>query len=528
MAHAYPLSFTRTRMLVSLNDITIRTGEKRLFEHTTWQIDAGQHWAIYGPTGSGKTSLAKAISRSVALVQGQVLFFFDETNTGQGRPYLHPDEVLTFSVETHREFLRRYAGYHQARWQSFEGEDAPLVAELIEAQSPSPEDAPASPPRTRLVEMFGLAPLLRRRVHQLSHGESRKLFLSLLLLRSPRLLILDDPFTGLDQAARERLRAGIEHLLEQPSPAILLLTSRAGEIPEGITHFVIVQDGRIAARGDRSILAHTPIEHAPAEGQPVTALQEAPIPPAFLSMVERYAAALARDQSLTAEEVVRLEDVSVQYQGVQVLRNVNWMVRQGERWALVGGNGAGKSTLLSLILADNPQAYANEVFTFGKKRGAGTSIWEIKKNIGWVSPELQIFYEKTSLCQEVIRSGFFDSVGLYRRCSAEQAAVADGWMRALELDALAKLPVGSLSAGQQRLVLLARALVKHPPLLVLDEPCQGLDDAHRRQFLRMIDWLCAHTPVTLIYVSHYQDEIPASITHRLRLDHGRVAESGPA
>lgn len=523
MAQANPLSFTRTRMLISLNDITIRTGEKRLFEHTTWQIEAGQHWAIYGPTGSGKTSLAKAIGRGAALVQGQVLFFFDASSTGQGRPYLHPDEVLTFSVETHREFLRRYAGYHQARWQSFEGEDAPLVAELIKAQSPSAEDAPASPLRGRMIEMFGLAPLLGRRVHQLSHGESRKLFLALLLLRSPRLLILDDPFTGLDQAARERLRAAIEQLLEQPSPAILLLTSRAGEIPEGITHFLIVEDGRVAAQGERAILAHALLD-----GEPVMARQEAAIPAAFLSMVERYAATLALDRSSTSEGVVRLEDVSVQYQGVQVLQNVDWTVRQGERWALVGGNGAGKSTLLSLILADNPQAYANEVFTFGKKRGAGTSIWEIKKKIGWVSPELQIFYERTSLCQDVIRSGFFDSVGLYRRCSAEQAAVADGWMRALELDALAKQPVGSLSAGQQRLVLLARALVKHPPLLVLDEPCQGLDDAHRRQFLRMIDWLCARTPVTLIYVSHYQDEIPASITHRLRLDLGRVVEFGPA
>jgi molybdate transport system ATP-binding protein len=215
-----------------------------------------------------------------------------------------------------------------------------------------------------------------------------------------------------------------------------------------------------------------------------------------------------------------MKNVTIRYGAVEVLKGIDWTVKAGERWALVGPNGAGKTTLLSLILADNPQAYANEIALFGIQRGSGESIWEIKNRIGWVSPELHIHYPRTVTVADVVCSGFFDSVGLYQQCSPAQKLTAEGWIQAFGLPAVSGEPYSSLSSGQQRLVLLARALVKYPTLLVLDEPCQGLDEASRANFLRLLNRLCEQAPVSMIYVSHYQDEIPQVITHRLALDAG--------
>ena len=217
-----------------------------------------------------------------------------------------------------------------------------------------------------------------------------------------------------------------------------------------------------------------------------------------------------------------MQNVSVSYNGTQVLERVNWTVQEGERWALLGPNGAGKTTLLSLILADNPQAYANDITLFGRRRGSGESIWEIKQKIGWVAPELQLYYRKSATCLDVVCSGFLDSVGLYRQCSAGQREAALSWMRRLSLSERAETPLEQVSEGEQRLVLIARALVKGPALLVLDEPCQGLDAGNRDRVLQAINWVGSRPETSMIYVTHRADELPPSITHVLRLNEGRV------
>jgi molybdate transport system ATP-binding protein len=177
-------------------------------------------------------------------------------------------------------------------------------------------------------------------------------------------------------------------------------------------------------------------------------------------------------------------------------------------------------------LADNPQAYANDITIFGRRRGSGESIWEIKRDIGWVSPELQVYYHRQTRCRHVICSGFFDSVGLYQSCSPEQIDITQGWLDELELSHLADRPLGTASVGEQRLVLLGRALVKEPALLILDEPCQGLDYGHRTRIVQILDQLCRRLPVSLIYVTHHFDEMPQAITHVLKLNQGRVEQQG--
>lgn len=501
-------------MQINLENITLRAGERAIFAHTSWVIPPGQHWAIFGPTGAGKTTLASAISRGSGLLSGQIQYSIPGEAS---RPYVYPHEIVTFSAETHRAFLQRFAEYHQARWQSFEGEDAPGVADLLAGGETGQ--------RAAIFSLLGIEPLLSRRVHQLSNGESRKVFLANLLLGGPRLVILDDPFTGLDQESRTRLRAGIEGLLAQPSPAILLASSRWEEIPAGITHLLLIESGRVIGQGPREVVqqsvvfqtlaaAHQPVQAAmPASEAQAAALRE---------RGSAYAAQLRDSGIAEGQEVLHLEQVSVSYPGVEVLKQVTWSVRQGERWALSGPNGAGKSTLLSLVLADHPQAYRNHLRLFGRRRGSGESIWEIKRKIGWVSPELQIFYERPLSCFETICSGFFDSVGLYRQPSPEQQTAAAGWLQALHLDRPGSRPLLNLSTGQPRLPLLATPLVKPPPLLVLDEPCQGLDSAQRAAFLALLDGLCAQAPITLIYVSHDPREIPQAVKHHLRLEAGQI------
>jgi molybdate transport system ATP-binding protein len=221
---------------------------------------------------------------------------------------------------------------------------------------------------------------------------------------------------------------------------------------------------------------------------------------------------------------VKMKNVHIQYDGKPILENINWEVRNGERWSLSGPNGSGKSTLLSLVNADNPQAYANEIYLFDRKRGTGETIWEIKKKIGFVSPELHLYFEKSISCLHVVASGLFDTVGLFRKLNTEQSALVIQWMQLLKIGHLQNKLLFQLSNSGQRLVLLARALVKNPPLLILDEPCQGLDEDQVQLFTSIVNEICITANKTLIYVSHYANEIPGCVTKYIRLEGGRMVD----
>jgi molybdate transport system ATP-binding protein len=220
--------------------------------------------------------------------------------------------------------------------------------------------------------------------------------------------------------------------------------------------------------------------------------------------------------------LIDLRNVTVRYGQATILRNLNWTVRAAESWALLGPNGSGKTTLLSLILGDNPQAYSNHVVVFGKQRGEGDSVWELKQHIGWVSPELHLHFNQNVTCFEAVASGFQETIGLFEPLTSRQRATAHKWLTEFGLREFATTPLFALSLGLQRMAILARALVKSPQLLILDEPCQNLDAAHRAQIVATVDNLIRRGELSAIYVTHRQDEIPPSIGRVLRLATGRA------
>jgi molybdate transport system ATP-binding protein len=216
-------------------------------------------------------------------------------------------------------------------------------------------------------------------------------------------------------------------------------------------------------------------------------------------------------------------DTNIIYNGRKILDNINWKVNKGECWNVSGHNGSGKSTLLSLITGDNPQAFANEIYLFDRKKGSGESIWDIKQKIGYVSPELHHYFDAACSCFEVVASGLFDTIGLFRKLNEMQKSIVKEWMSLLHLEQFENRIFKQLSNGQQRLVLLVRALVKNPPLLILDEPCQGLDQEVSASFIALINEVCVRMKKTLVYVSHYEEEIPPCVTYTLKLRQGRIA-----
>lgn len=453
--------------------------EFRFTRPVDWSIAQGESWAVVGPNGAGKSLLTGLLTRRVPLRNGIINIYHPEGTAAIRSLSFHdihpPSELRNM--------------YYQQRWNATETDASPRVEEVF--------------PQLCQGESFGregfeIGHLAGRRAISLSSGELRKLLIARALCGDPRMLILDNPFIGLDAPSRAVLDRMLRSLCEKGLLQCILVVSDPADIPEWIDRVlplcameVLPPMSREDFQHDSRLKARLFGEDAPEEFDFPAAIH----PPASFSIA------------------VQVNRVNVSYQGLPILRDVDWTVRRGEKWALVGANGSGKSTLLSLICGDNPQAYANDIVLFDRRRGTGESIWDIKKRIGYVSPEMHTYYLEPIPCEEVVASGFFDSVGLYRRCTPEQTAAAREWLRLFAAEGLAGKPFTQISYGQQRLVLLARAFVKDPDLLVLDEPFHGLDAGKKRLCGAIVEALARQRDKTLLFVSHYRDEIPPCAEH---------------
>ena len=367
--------------------------------------------------------------------------------------------------------------FMQQRWNLFTLEgDPPSVGEALHQDAAESKDPEAALRRVKeLTALFSMEPLLDKPLVTLSSGELRKYQLTRALLGGPEILVVDNPYIGLDPRTRGLLTELLSAL--SASMTLVLVLSRPAEIPPFVTHVIPVEDGKAG------------------EKEPREAYLDRVLPPA----------------------VIRLRNVTIRFGERVILDSLNWTVREGEHWALTGANGSGKSTLLSLINADNPQAYAHDIELFGRPRGTGETIWDIKRKIGFVSPELHRAFRQDATALNIVTSGHFDTEGLFRKPSEEQREIARRWMEEFGIGDLAERPFLRLSSGEQRLCLVARAFVKDPPLYILDEPLQGLDEPQRRRVKTLLDRYCGAPGKTLVMVTHYPEEYPGCIDHSLTL-----------
>jgi molybdate transport system ATP-binding protein len=503
---------------LSLQDASFRLGDRLVFERTTWTFHRHEQWAIIGSNGSGKSVLADGLRGRLPLVQGELRYHFPPPSG------LGPEDAIG-----HVAFEDRKSEVHgtvvQSRWTSFEEEGSLSVCDFLSYErvmdvnpfEVTRQNQTARPLFERrlqnAIELLHIRGYLPRTLLSLSNGERQRVQLARALTQPLRLLILDEPYVGLDRATREYFHGVLERLLDARL-RVLLITTRVDDLPRHITHLLYVDNCQVAMAGPRQkVLARLKTGLTADSFQP----SNGPTP-RRPSLTRR-----AINSRPTGANLIELRNVRVAYGSTVILRNLNWTVHQGESWALLGPNGSGKTTLLSLILGDNPQAYVNEVSVFGKRRGAGDSVWHLKKRIGWVSPELQLHFDDSVSVFDVVVSGFAGTIGLFEPPTPRQSAAANRCLTRFGLMDFAGQPLFSLSAGLQRMTLLARALVKDPLLLILDEPCQGLDPAHRELIIRNVDVLIRGGSVTVIFVSHRPEEIPGSIRQVLRLSRDRRA-----
>ncbi|WP_312630817.1 molybdate ABC transporter ATP-binding protein ModF [Pantoea piersonii] len=464
---------------------TFRLSDTRLLNLNDLRLAGGQSWAFVGANGSGKSSLARALAGELTPEKGDFISQF-------ARPTRLSLEQLQKLVTD--EWQRNNTDLLS------EGEDDTGRTALEIIQDEIKDDARAQ----ALAERFRISYLLDRRFKYLSTGETRKVLLCQALMKQPDLLILDEPFDGLDVASRASLTETLASL-QQPDVALVLVLNRFDDIPDFIQQVGVLAECTLTHVGARdAILAEALVAQlAHSEQLEGMALPEPDAP----DQLPQLAADAPR---------VILRNGVVSYNDKAVINGLSWQVNAGEHWQIVGPNGAGKSTLLSLVTGDHPQGYSNDLTLFGIRRGSGETIWDIKQHIGYVSSSLHLDYRVSVNVRTVILSGFFDSIGLYQAVSERQKALARQWLALLGMDnALADAPFHSLSWGQQRLVLIARALVKHPALLILDEPLQGLDPINRQLVRRFVDILIGEGRTQLLFVSHHAEDAPRCITHRL-------------
>jgi molybdate transport system ATP-binding protein len=467
---------------IQLNDLTVNFDDRFELRDINWTITPEQHWVVTGTNGAGKSALAAVLAGMGDNMSGSI----------EGLPA----RVGLVSFEAQAQLIEAERKKDDADIMDVISEGTPVDEILF-------DDCQDIALAKELAVKFDIEKLLDRAFRKLSTGESRKVMLIRALASKPDLLVLDEPFDGLDVNTLAILQEHLQSIIE--TTPIVMVLNRFDEFPEFITDIAYVDNGKLqhqVSRNDESAFAELyKLLHLKTTDLTVpSADPQTAIP------------ALSPDEPL-----VRLTDLTIKYDDNKIIDKLNWTIEPNQHWQLSGPNGSGKTGLLSIITGDHPQCYVNDIFVFGFKRGSGESIWQIKQFIGYVSTALQWEYKGTTSLRNVIISGFFDSIGLYSKCTEKQKAIANEWLELLGMSDRGDEIFGKLSYGDQRLLLIARAMVKHPPLLILDEPCLGLDDMNRQLVLALIEKICASTETSVLYVNHHPEDKIKGIDNYLSL-----------
>ncbi|TDQ18426.1 molybdate transport system ATP-binding protein [Algoriphagus boseongensis] len=487
------------KVLLQISQAQVNFLGKTTFRNLNFTWESGQHWAIIGNSGQELTAFLETIRDTTHLSQGKISRYFAEDyvakKTSEGSVHSFRDLISYVSQQykfRNKSNLQNF--YFQQRFNSSEADEAASVKEYILENSPA---VPGPWNLENVSKLLRLDHLLDSSILKLSNGETRRLALALGLMRQPLLYLMDQPMTGLDAESREAFGDFLKVIIS--SGIQVLLTTSSHEIPDGITHIANLSNDGITASLERKNYN--------------------------LNQVQAYALPwdmnllgyLLKSPEFDAESVVKLENVSIGYGERKILNSVNWVVKPGERWQLKGKNGSGKSTLISLLIGENPQAYSQNFSLFGRKRGTGESIWDVKRPTGFVAPELVRFFPSNQTVKKVIASGLFDTMGLFKKLNPEQESKVNQWLTLFNLQTFSDLSIHRVPLEKQRWAILARALVKGPELLILDEASQGMDEMQRIIFRDTIQAILEKIPITLIYVSHYQEDIPKAVTKTFEL-----------
>jgi molybdate transport system ATP-binding protein len=442
------------------------------FEHSklaikNWQVLESESWCVLGKNGSGKQ-------------------YIDQLLTGTLQPetvdeLMLPcaDKVGMVSFESQQDIYE-----HELKM------DASRYSDVKDIGTKAKDFLPKDKLNDVLISEFGLSHRLESGYRQLSTGEGRKLLILQAIFSGVELLVCDNPFDSLDEASCIALSNALEQLSKTGINVLLMLTNRQ-DIPKWCNNIAFIERGQFDVVGK--------LESDETKRQLDALLTQVPDNVSWPTNTQQLC-------DYKHPYLVKLNKGKVQYNGVSVFDGLDVCIKPLQHTLITGANGSGKSTLMQLITGDCTQCYSNDIHVLGYKRGSGESIWELKKDMGIVSAELHRQYRVNGDLLTVVLSGFYDSIGLYQEPEHQQIEIARQWLDKIGLLAYQHSSFRSLSYGEQRLALIARALVKSPYLLILDEPTQGLDELNRHRVLNFLEHLSEQKHSTMLLVSHRKDE----------------------
>ncbi len=484
--------------IASISKAQCRIARHMLMTIDDFSLELGQHWCLFGGNGSGKSLFAELLSGK-RIESGSYVRYVEGFDPEK--------DIHIVSFEEQQRLWQRDNRLDISEFSENAQDQGTLVEQLVRDSRRTDDQNDSL--LAALAAELALQEFLHKGIRFLSSGQIRRVLIARALYAQrgdiPQLIILDDPLESIDRLSAQKIQQCIQSYLGEANCS-LQLCRREQDILSCATHLALIQNSDKGISLSQQGLIRMVRETDEFAAMGSAAMIPDAVPDAESAIIEQ----VEQDEIL-----IHLDKVSAQYGSQQVLKNIDWTMRSGDQVLIEGPNGCGKSTLLSLIDGENHKAYGQAVSLFGKLRGSGETVWEIKSRFGIVSNELHNKYIKGWRVLDVVVSGFFDSVGLYDDSGSSEHLLAQKWLKTLGIERLQKNFYHEISFGQQRLVLLARAMVKNPSILILDEPCVGLDDYHRQLILATLDVIAGQTRTQLIYVSHVEDEKPRCINQKL-------------
>ncbi|WP_297336949.1 ATP-binding cassette domain-containing protein [Algoriphagus sp.] len=474
------------------------------FDSLSFAWKQGQHWAIIADSGWLQTAFLETIRGNSILVKGKISREFATTYLAEMAEKKHLASFRDLIAYVSQDYIFRNKSnqqnfYFQQRFNSTAAEESDTVLEYLEKTARKKQGYWTL---DSVLDLLGLTQLADKSLIKLSNGECRRMAIAQGLLAQPKLFVMDHPMTGLDVQTRLEFGTLVKRITD--AGVQVLICTDSDQIPEGISHVAKLSSTGI----DQVWLREDFRMHSRKR--------------VVKSWDWQQLDHLFSAQERSHEPLIELRNVTIRYGEKQILKQVDWQVRAGEKWVLQGPNGSGKSTLISLVIGEHPQAYSQEIYLFGRRRGTGESIWEVKRPIGFMAPELTRFFPSNQTCRKVILSGYFDTMGLFKKTTEHQESVAEGWMKFFGLSEDSERLFSRLSLEKQRWALLARALIKQPSLLILDEASQGMDAIQRQLVKDTLTQICNYYSPALIFVSHLAEDIPDGMDYTLRLHEGEA------